>query len=79
MTFMKSLVDEHYPDADCIRVVLDNLSTHKPAAFYEYFEPEEARRLLDKFEFHTKWGPGMVEGNYGVSCGDGSVGVDIDD
>ena len=28
---------------------------------------------------HTKWGPGMVEGNYGVSCGDGSVGVDIDD
>jgi len=52
VTFMRSLVDEHYPDADCIRVVLDNLNTHKPAAFYEYFDPDEARRLLDKFEFH---------------------------
>ena len=52
VTFMKSLVDEHYPDADCIRVVLDNLSTHKPAAFYDYFDPSEARRLLDKLEFH---------------------------
>lgn len=52
VTFMKHLVDEHYPDADCIRVVLDNLNTHNPAAFYEYFEPAEARRLLDQLEFH---------------------------
>jgi hypothetical protein len=52
VTFIKSLVDEHYPDADCIRVVLDNLSTHNPAAFYDYFDPGEARRLLDKLEFH---------------------------
>ena len=52
VTFMKQLVDEHYPDADCIRVVLDNLSTHKPEAFYEFFEPAEARRLLNKLEFH---------------------------
>jgi len=52
VTFMKSIVDEHYPDADCIRVVLDNLNTHKPAAFYEYFDPKEARRLLDQLEFH---------------------------
>ena len=52
VTFTKHLVDEHYPDADCIRVVLDNLNTHKPEAFYEYFEPAEARGLLDKLEFH---------------------------
>ena len=37
---MQSLVDNHYPDADCIRVVLDNLSTHNPAAFYRFFSPE---------------------------------------
>jgi len=52
VTFIKQLVDEHYPDADRIRVVLDNLNTHKPEAFYEYFEPDEARRLLDRLEFH---------------------------
>ena len=50
--FIQHLVDFHYPDADCIRVVLDNLNTHKPAAFYEFFEPAEARRLLSKLEFH---------------------------
>ncbi|GAA0460345.1 hypothetical protein GCM10008985_15980 [Halococcus dombrowskii] len=50
--FMQHLVDQHYPDAECIRVVLDNLNTHKPAAFYEYFDPAEARRILDKLEFH---------------------------
>lgn len=50
--FMRQIVDDHYPDAECIRVVLDNLNTHNPAAFYEYFQPAEARRLLDKFEFH---------------------------
>jgi len=33
---MYQIADEHYPDADCIRVVLDNLSTHKPEAFYEF-------------------------------------------
>jgi hypothetical protein len=52
VTFIKELVDEQYADAECIRIVLDNLNTHKPAAFYEYFEPAEARRLLDKLEFH---------------------------
>lgn len=52
VTFIKALVDEHYPDVECIRLVLDNLSTHKPAALYEYFEPAEARRILDKLEFH---------------------------
>jgi len=49
---MKQLVDEFYPDANRIRVVLDNLNTHNPAALYEFFEPSEARRLLNKLEFH---------------------------
>lgn len=49
---MKQLVDEFYPDAECIRVVMDNLNTHNPAALYETFEASEARRLLDKLEFH---------------------------
>jgi transposase len=49
---MRELVDEHYPDAERIRVVLDNLSTHTPAALYERFEPAEARRILSRIEFH---------------------------
>ncbi len=49
---MKSLVDEHYPDAARIRVVMDNLSTHSAAALYDTFEPAEARRLLRKLEIH---------------------------
>jgi transposase len=49
---MRDLVDDHYPNADCIRVVLDNLSTHKPASLYEAFPPEEARRILRRLEFH---------------------------
>ena len=49
---MQQLVDEFYPEAECIRVVLDNLNTHTPAALYETFAPAEAKRLLDKLEFH---------------------------
>jgi hypothetical protein len=49
---MKWLVDELYPDAILIRLVLDNLSTHKPASLYEAFAPQEARRILKKLEFH---------------------------
>jgi DDE superfamily endonuclease len=49
---MRWLVDEQYPDAKVIRVVLDNLNTHKPAALYEAFAPAEARRILKKLEFH---------------------------
>ena len=49
---MKELVDIHFPKAEVIRVVLDNLNTHTPAALYEVFEPEEARRILRKLEFH---------------------------
>ena len=49
---MKYLVDERYPDAKVIRVVQDNLNTHKPAALYEAFPPQEARRILQRLEFH---------------------------
>lgn len=49
---MRELSDESYPDAEKIIVVLDNLNTHTPAAFYSAFEPEEARRLVNRFEFH---------------------------
>jgi len=49
---MKDLVDEHYPDADMIRVVMDNYGTHKPASLYKTFPAHEARRLLRKLEFH---------------------------
>jgi transposase len=49
---MKWLVDERYPDAEVIRVVLDNLNTHGPGSLYEAFEPSEARRLVKKLEFH---------------------------
>ena len=49
---MKWLVDEKYPEASVIRVVMDNLNTHKAASLYERFAPEEARRILKKLEFH---------------------------
>ena len=49
---MKDLVDVRFPDALIIRVVIDNLNIHTPAALYETFEPEEARRILRKLEFH---------------------------
>ena len=49
---MRELVDVHFPQAEVIRVVLDNLSTHSPAALYEAFAPAEALRILKKLEFH---------------------------
>ena len=49
---MRELSDEIHPEAEQIVVVLDNLNTHTPAAFYLAFEPEEARRLVQRFEFH---------------------------
>ena len=49
---MKWLVDEKYPHAEVIRVVLDNLNTHKIASLYETFQPDEAARLRRKLEFH---------------------------
>jgi hypothetical protein len=49
---MQYLVDELFPAADKVVVVLDNLNTHTPAALYEAFEPAEAKRILDRLEFH---------------------------
>lgn len=49
---MKWLVDDLYPYAETIRVVLDNLPAHKPSALYVTFPPAEARRILKKLEFH---------------------------
>ena len=49
---MRDLVDEYYPEAERIRVVLDNLSAHSAAALYHAFEPAEARRILSRLEFH---------------------------
>jgi DDE superfamily endonuclease len=49
---MRWLAEERYPDAVVIRVVLDNLSTHTPAAFYQSFDAETARRLTQRLEFH---------------------------
>jgi hypothetical protein len=49
---MKWLADERYPEAAVIRVVLDNLNTHKAASLYEAFAPAEARRILKRLEFH---------------------------
>lgn len=49
---MKELSDIHFKDAEKIIVVLDNLNTHNASSFYEAFDPEEARRLTERFEFH---------------------------
>ena len=58
--FIKRLVDEEYPKANKITLVMDNFSTHKASSFYEVFEPEEAKRLWDRLEFvftpkHGSW------------------------
>jgi hypothetical protein len=57
---MKDLVEIHFPEAEKIRVVLDNLNTHSPAAYYEAFSPQQARYLTKKLEFlyppeHSSW------------------------
>lgn len=49
---MNDLVETHFPKAKRIRVVLDNLNTHTPGSFYETFQPEQARHLTRKLEFH---------------------------
>jgi transposase len=49
---MKYLVDEAFPAAEKIRVVMDNLSTHSRGALYDRFAPDEASRILKKLEFH---------------------------
>lgn len=49
---MKDLVDVHFPDAERIVLVMDNLNTHTPAALYTAFDPKEAKRIWDKLEIH---------------------------
>jgi len=49
---MKALVDDFYPEADLIHVVLDNLNTHKLAALYEAFPATEAHRIAQRLQFH---------------------------
>jgi len=70
---MRELVDIHYPDAESIRVVQDNLSTHSGGALYQAFPPAEARRILCRLEFHytpkhASW-LNMVEIEIGVLRG----------
>ncbi len=49
---MKDLVDIYYSNSELITVVMDNLNTHSPASLYKAFAPEEAKRILNKLEFH---------------------------
>ncbi len=50
--FMKLLSELHYPNAEKIVIIQDNLSTHNPGSFYKVFSPEEAYKLASRFEFH---------------------------
>jgi transposase len=70
---MRDLVDRHYPQAELVRVVLDNLSTHSAGALYEAFPAPEAHRVLRRLEFHytpkhASW-LNMVEIEIGVLRG----------
>ena len=49
---MRWLVDEAYPETPVVRVVMDNLNTHRPASLYEAFPAPEARRIAKRLEFH---------------------------
>lgn len=70
---MRDLADVHYPDANRIRIVMDNLSTHTAGALYETFPAAEAHRILQRLEFHytpkhASW-LNMVEIEIGVLRG----------
>ena len=70
---MRELAEIHYPKAERIRVVLDNLSTHTAGALYQTFPAEEAHRLLRRMELHytpkhASW-LNMVEIEIGVLDG----------
>jgi hypothetical protein len=58
--FIRLIADDQYPDVEKIILVMDNYNTHVASSFYEAFEPEEAKRLWDRFEFvytpkHGSW------------------------
>jgi hypothetical protein len=50
--WVKGMLDERYPEAVSVRLVMDNLNTHSTASLYETFIPEEARRLAERLEIH---------------------------
>lgn len=50
--WIRDMLDERYPDAIKVRLVLDNLNTHTTASLYQTFEPQEARRLTERLEVH---------------------------
>lgn len=68
--FVRDLVDEHFPNAEKIVLVMDNLNTHSGGSLYTAFPPKEARRILDRIEFHytPKHGSwlNMAEGEFSV-------------
>ena len=70
---MRDLVDIHFPEAETIVVVMDNLVTHRPGALYKAFPPQEARRILRRLEFHFTPKHGswldMAEIEIGILCG----------
>jgi hypothetical protein len=58
--FIREIADNHYAKAEKINLVMDNLNTHQPGSLYEVFEPREARRICDRFNFiytpkHGSW------------------------
>ena len=52
MAQIKEMLDERYPDAIKVRLVMDNLNTHSVVSLYESFEPKEARRLAERLDIH---------------------------
>ena len=79
---MRDLVDIHYPDAEIIRIVQDNLSTHSAGALYQAFPPAEARRILRRLDFRSS--PSMQAGSTwlrsrSASCGDSVLIAGFDD
>ena len=71
---MRWLVDEAYPEVEVVRVVLDNLNTHRTASLYETFPAAEARRIAKRLEFHytPKHGRTIAKsGSSSVEAGDG--------
>lgn len=81
--FVRQILEENFPDAKKVILVVDNLNTHTGASFYEAFPPEHARRLLDRLEIHytPKHGSwlNMAEGEFSVlqrQCLDRRIGTE---
>ena len=67
--FIKEMLDERYPYADKVVLVMDNLNTHNIASLYTAFQPEEAKRLAERLEIHytPKHGSWLISDNYNSS------------